>query len=110
MLGWRAAIAVSIAVALAERGLNLSKLESRPRSGVPWEYQFYADFDGNSADPAVQDALDRGFSSVEADVWLVDGELRVAHDLEDTRAGVTLESLYLDPLDELVRQKGEGAA
>jgi chorismate mutase/prephenate dehydratase len=43
--------------ALAERGLNLSKLESRPRSGVPWEYQFYADFDGNSADPAVQEAL-----------------------------------------------------
>jgi hypothetical protein len=52
------------------------------------------------------DALEHGFTSVEADVWLVDGELRVAHDLEDTRAGVTLESLYLDPLDALVRQEG----
>ena len=52
------------------------------------------------------DALEHGFTSVEADVWLVDGELRVAHDLVDTRAGVTLESLYLDPLDELVRQQG----
>ena len=46
------------------------------------------------------DALDAGFTSVEADVWLVDGELRVAHDLEDTRPGVTLRSLYLDPLAE----------
>ena len=27
------------------------------------------------------DALDHGFTSVEADVWLVDGELLVAHDL-----------------------------
>jgi chorismate mutase/prephenate dehydratase len=43
--------------ALADHGLNLSKLESRPRSGSRWEYQFYVDFDGNVDDPAVQDAL-----------------------------------------------------
>ncbi|MDR6555775.1 hypothetical protein J2809_000106 [Arthrobacter pascens] len=58
-------------------------------------------------DRPLLDALEHGFTSVEADVWLVDGELRVAHDLVDTRAGVTLESLYLDPLDELVRQQGD---
>lgn len=52
------------------------------------------------------DALEHGFTSVEADVWLVDGELLVAHDLEDVKAGVTLESLYLDPLEDLVRQQG----
>ncbi|MGM9470814.1 phosphatidylinositol-specific phospholipase C/glycerophosphodiester phosphodiesterase family protein [Pseudarthrobacter sp. YS3] len=52
------------------------------------------------------DALAHGFTSVEADVWLVDGELRVAHDLADAQAGKTLESLYLDPLDELVMQEG----
>ncbi|ADB33596.1 glycerophosphoryl diester phosphodiesterase [Kribbella flavida DSM 17836] len=51
----------------------------------------------------LQDALDRGFTSVEADVWLVDGELRVAHDLEDTVAGRTLESLYLQPLADRVK-------
>lgn len=45
------------------------------------------------------DALDRGFKSVEADVWLVDGELLVAHDREDVTPGRTLESLYLDPLE-----------
>ena len=51
----------------------------------------------------LQDALDRGFSSVEADVWLVDGELRVAHDLENAVPGRTLESLYLKPLADRVR-------
>jgi len=51
------------------------------------------------------DALDHGFTSVEADVWLVDGELRVAHDLADAKQGVTLESLYLDPLRDLVRSQ-----
>jgi len=44
------------------------------------------------------DALDRGFTSVEVDVWLVGDELLVAHDLVDAQPGRTLESLYLDPL------------
>ena len=48
----------------------------------------------------LRDALDHGFTSVEADVWLVDGELRVGHDLADTRPGRTLESLYLAPLEQ----------
>jgi glycerophosphoryl diester phosphodiesterase len=51
----------------------------------------------------LQDALDRGFNSVEADVWLVDGELLVAHDLADAKPGRTLESLYLQPLADRVR-------
>jgi chorismate mutase/prephenate dehydratase len=42
---------------LAQRGLNLTKIESRPRPGAPWEYQFYVDFEGNTRDPVVQDAL-----------------------------------------------------
>jgi glycerophosphoryl diester phosphodiesterase len=52
----------------------------------------------------LQDALDRGFNSVEADVWLIDGELRVAHDQEDAVPGRTLESLYLQPLVQQVKQ------
>jgi hypothetical protein len=44
------------------------------------------------------DALSHGFTSVEADVYLVDGELLVAHDPEDVVPGRTLQSLYLDPL------------
>jgi hypothetical protein len=51
----------------------------------------------------LHDALLHGFTSVEADVWLVDGELLVAHDLVDVDPAKTLESLYLDPLEDLTR-------
>ncbi|NIL58102.1 phosphatidylinositol-specific phospholipase C/glycerophosphodiester phosphodiesterase family protein [Salinispora arenicola] len=44
------------------------------------------------------DALDHGFTSVEADIYLVDGELLVGHDPEDLQPGRTLQRLYLDPL------------
>ncbi len=52
------------------------------------------------------DALDHGFGSVEADVWLVDGRLLVAHDLKDAQSDRTLEHLYLNPLRERVRRNG----
>jgi prephenate dehydratase len=42
---------------LAERGLNLSKIESRPRRNRPWHYLFYVDFEGHEDDPPVQHAL-----------------------------------------------------
>lgn len=42
---------------LAGHGLNLTKLESRPRPNAPWEYLFYVDFEGNLADPVVEQAL-----------------------------------------------------
>lgn len=50
------------------------------------------------------DALEQGFLNVEADVYLVEGELRVGHDRRDLKPGRTLESLYLDPLSERVRK------
>lgn len=50
------------------------------------------------------DALDRGFCSIEADVWLIDGQLLVAHDRGKTQPGRTLQALYLDPLRERVKQ------
>ena len=52
------------------------------------------------------DALDHGFTSVEADVWLVDGELLVAHDRDSVQPGRTLESLYLDPLEQQAARHG----
>lgn len=36
---------------LASRGINLTKLESRPRRNKAWVYVFYADFDGSMDDP-----------------------------------------------------------
>jgi len=41
----------------ARRGINLTKLESRPRRARPWNYVFYADFDGSLEDPACREAL-----------------------------------------------------
>ncbi|MFP4500832.1 MAG: phosphatidylinositol-specific phospholipase C/glycerophosphodiester phosphodiesterase family protein [Candidatus Hydrogenedentota bacterium] len=52
------------------------------------------------------DALDHGFCSVEVDIFLVDGALLVAHDREDCTPGRTLERLYLDPLQERVKENG----
>lgn len=44
------------------------------------------------------DALDQGFCSVEADIYLIDGKLLVAHNREDVSPDRTLQRLYLDPL------------
>jgi len=52
------------------------------------------------------DALECGFCSVEADVWLVDGKLLVAHDRNQVKPERTLQSLYLDPLRERTRRNG----
>ncbi|HUR58288.1 MAG TPA: phosphatidylinositol-specific phospholipase C/glycerophosphodiester phosphodiesterase family protein [Opitutaceae bacterium] len=52
------------------------------------------------------DALERGFCGVEADVYLVDGRLLVAHDRKDVKPERTLEALYLDPLRARVQANG----
>jgi len=44
---------------LHEREINLTKLESRPIPGMPFQYLFYIDFEGNIADARVADALDK---------------------------------------------------
>lgn len=43
--------------AFATRSINLTKLESRPRREVPWEYLFYVDFEGHQDDPVAAGAL-----------------------------------------------------
>jgi prephenate dehydratase len=43
--------------ALALRDLSLTKIESRPLRGKPWEYRFYVDLLGRSNDEAVLKAL-----------------------------------------------------
>jgi chorismate mutase/prephenate dehydratase len=43
---------------LAERGVNLTKIESRPTRQKPWEYNFYLDFEGHRLDTQFAEALE----------------------------------------------------
>jgi prephenate dehydratase len=42
----------------ARRGIDLSKIASRPRRGAPFEYSFYVDLIGRAGDAPVAEALD----------------------------------------------------
>jgi hypothetical protein len=53
------------------------------------------------------DALARGFTSVEADVFFVDGKLLVGHERGELKPERTLESLYLEPLARRVTNSGQ---
>ena len=44
--------------AFAARGVNLSRLESRPTRKARWEYVFWVDADADAADPDCAAALD----------------------------------------------------
>ncbi|EAQ79860.1 putative secreted protein [Blastopirellula marina DSM 3645] len=57
-------------------------------------------------DRPLYDALDHGFNSVEADVFLVGDKLLVGHTLGETTPDRTLAALYLDPLRQRVRSGG----
>ncbi|ACB76302.1 prephenate dehydratase [Opitutus terrae] len=42
---------------MAERGINLSKIESRPSKKRPWDYYFFVDVTGHFEDPKMKEAL-----------------------------------------------------
>ena len=52
-------------------------------------------------------ALELGLGSIEADVFLVDGQLLVGHERWQLRASRTLESMYLQPLQEAAEANGK---
>jgi chorismate mutase/prephenate dehydratase len=43
---------------LSEHNINMTKLESRPRPHMPWEYLFYLDVEGSVSEEGLKDALD----------------------------------------------------
>ncbi len=65
----------------------------------------YAHNDYANPRPLVS-ALELGYRGAEADVFLVDGELRVGHDRGELLPGRTLDRLYLAPLEARRREYG----
>jgi alkaline phosphatase len=49
-------------------------------------------------------AYNNHFGSIEADIWAVKGELFVAHNEKDILPGLTLDSLYIQPIVKIMRQ------
>jgi len=41
----------------SQKGINLTKIESRPIKDKPWEYVFFLDFEGHAADSQVHEAM-----------------------------------------------------
>lgn len=57
-------------------------------------------------DAPFYDAWNNGFVSVEADIFLEEDKLLVAHTQGGTRKGRTLEGLYLRPMREMIQKNG----
>jgi chorismate mutase/prephenate dehydratase len=43
---------------MSDRGVNLTKIESRPTRQKPWDYNFYLDFEGHQDEPHFAEALE----------------------------------------------------
>jgi prephenate dehydratase len=39
--------------------VNLTKIESRPNKGTPWEYNFYVDFEGHQDNSSIKEMLQK---------------------------------------------------
>ncbi|MFE6887262.1 phosphatidylinositol-specific phospholipase C/glycerophosphodiester phosphodiesterase family protein [Streptomyces sp. NPDC057694] len=97
----RALGAFAAALATGVAAPQLAYAGGRPRGPRPL-LRAHAHNDYDHPRPLF-DALDHRFNSVEADIYLVDGDLLVAHDPVDLDPARTLESLYLAPLAARVR-------
>ncbi len=42
-----------------EDGINLTKIESRPKKSTAWEYNFYVDFEGHEKNPKISEILEK---------------------------------------------------
>jgi hypothetical protein len=94
---WMLACAVASILAL-----TLAAAEDKQATPLP---RAHAHNDYEHKRPLL-DALEQGFCSVEADVYLVGDDLLVGHTRRDLRPERTLDKLYLAPLKERVRANG----
>jgi alkaline phosphatase len=54
------------------------------------------------------EAFELGFGSIEADVFAINGQLLVAHEIGHASANRTLKSLYLDPIEKVLKEGKQG--
>lgn len=54
------------------------------------------------------EAFQLDFGSIESDVYAINGELLVAHDVKDLKADRTLKSLYIDPIMKALEADKQG--
>jgi hypothetical protein len=92
-----AVVAVSVRIAIA--------VDAEPAASVRPLPHAHAHNDYYHRRPLL-DALDQGFTSVEADVFPVDGQLLVGHFELELTPQRSLETLYLKPLAERARANG----
>src|SRR5918999_871603 len=98
-----AALALALAVLLVQSPASAESAGTPQRSDVQPLERAHAHNDYEHDRPLL-DALDHGFTSAEADVWLVAGQLYIGHDAPDLSR--TLADTYLEPLAERVRANG----
>ena len=103
------ALVLAVAAAIAVVAVSARSADSQESGQVVPLERAHAHNDYEHERP-LYDALGHGFKSVEADIWLIDGELVVSHD--DPRLPTTeepqgtLESLYLEPLRRQIKANG----
>jgi hypothetical protein len=101
--------AAAAVLAIIISGFSAREAASQDDGGVVPLERAHAHNDYEHARP-LYDALDHGFKSVEADIWLIDGKLVVSHDdprlPTTTTPKGTLKSLYLNPLKQEVNANG----
>jgi hypothetical protein len=93
------------ALAAAAAPAAVSAQATCPRPQLP----AYAHNDYANPRP-LTDALALGYRGVEADLFLVDGVLRLGHDRRNARAGASFEASYLVPLHAVLARCGPLAA
>jgi hypothetical protein len=91
----------AFALAVAAAGAPLPAQSNCPRGRLP----AYAHNDYLNAHP-LYDALSLGYKGVEADVFLVNGELQLGHERRAAAQDGSFETLYLVPLRALVARCG----
>lgn len=87
---------------LADHGLNMTRIESRPSKQTPWEYVFFVDFQGHMDDPKVSGALrDMGPKTVKMKVL---GSYPVAMNVSDRNRTPGLEEIEIisKPMDRVI--------